>query len=54
MSINATANALNIPFPTIYKWIKKAGKKAEITFLHKLKALKQRSKVKAINIDEAL
>jgi DNA-binding NarL/FixJ family response regulator len=53
MSINAIAKALNIPFPTVYKWIKKAGKKAEITFLHKLRALKQRGKVKAISIDEA-
>jgi len=32
MSINAIAKALNIPFSTVYKWIKKAGKRAEGTF----------------------
>ena len=52
MSINAIAKTLNIPFSTVYKWIKKAGVKAERRFLLKLRALKKAGKVKAISIDE--
>ena len=52
MSINAIAKTFNIPFSTVYKWIKKAGIKAQKKFLLKLRALKKAGKVKAISIDE--
>jgi len=52
ISINAIAKTLNIPFSTVYKWIKKAGIKALKKFLLKLRALKKAGKVKAISIDE--
>ena len=52
-SINSIAKALKIPFPTVQRWIKKAGQKAERKFLRKLLTLKKQGKVKAISIDEA-
>ena len=51
-SINSIAKALDIPFPTVQKWIKKAGQKAERKFLRKLLTLKKEEKVKAISINE--
>ena len=52
MSINAIAKALNIPFSTVYGWIKRAGQRAQTKYLHKLLTLKKQVKVKAISIDE--
>jgi len=52
-SINSIAKVLKIPFPTVQKWIKKAGQRAEKKFLRKLLTLKKQGKVKAISIDEA-
>jgi len=53
MSINAIAKSLNIPYTTVYMWIRKAGKLAKKKYLRRLRKLKEQGKVRAISIDEA-
>ena len=52
MSINAISKVLNIPYMTVWRWINKAGQKADKKVMMELERLKRLGKVKAISIDE--
>jgi len=52
MSINSISKVLNIPYMTVWRWINKAGQRADKKVMRGLERLKRQGKVKAISIDE--
>ena len=51
MSINAISKVLNIPYMTVWRWVNKAGQRADKRIMRELEKLKRQGKVKSISIE---